>query len=90
MATKKSERAHRATYSRDKLKGGYVIRVEGPKANRFAGRTVPVTRRDGSESDEVLDTLVWSGKDNDSGEPVALYTFVPKPKDTDEVEDLPF
>lgn len=82
-------RAHVATYARDKRNGGYIVRVQGPNANRFAGRTVPVTRRDRSETQEELDRLVWSGKDNESAEPVALYTFKQRPRD-DVDADAPF
>jgi hypothetical protein len=74
-------RSHRATYSRDKKNGGYIIRVEGPRAKDFAGRDVPVTRKDGTEDSEKLVALVWSGVDDETGKPVALYTFEPKPKD---------
>jgi len=49
---------------------------------------VPVTRKDNSESEEELDQLVWSGKDKDTGKPVALYTFVPEGAPDD--EDIPF
>ena len=87
MATKKEEttatpkRLHRATYSRDKLAGGYLVRVEGPAANKFAGREVPVTRRDGSESMAKLDHVVWTGVDQESGKPVALYVIIPEPRE---------
>lgn len=89
MATE-SKRAHRATYARDKRKGGYIIRVEGPNASRFAGREIPVTRRDGSESNEKLIGLLWTGLDDDSGNPVALYTFEARPADNQANDDLPF
>lgn len=80
-------RSHRATFARDKRKGGYLIRVQGPHSESFAGREVPVTLKDGSENTEKLDRLVWSGKDQETGEPVTLYTFVPKPKEQqDEIE----
>lgn len=69
------KRLHKATYARDKRKGGYLIRVAGPYPERFAGRDVPVTRRDGSESTETLDGLIWSGIDDESGDRVALYSF---------------
>lgn len=82
-------RQHRATYSRDKMKGGYVVRVEGPHAARFAGRVIPVTRKDGSESEEKLDALLWTGSDQGTHKPVALYTFEARPRG-EEVEDLPF
>jgi hypothetical protein len=75
---------HKATYARDKRNGGYLIRVLGPNANMFAGREVPVTRRDDSTETEKLNALIWSGTDEDSGKPVSLYSFEPKPKD-----DLP-
>lgn len=79
--------AHKATYARDKRKGGWMIRVQGPHANVFAGREVPVTMMDGKEHTELLETLTWSGKDELTGAPVALYTFTPKPKeDQEEIE----
>jgi len=78
------ERQHKATYARDKRKGGYLIRVEGPYANRFAKRVVPVTRKNNSESEEEIDQLVWSGKDKETGKPVALYTFIPQGADAEE------
>jgi hypothetical protein len=82
---KKDEKmpAHKATYAADKRKGGYLIRVEGPTPDRFAGREVPVTRRDGSSETERLDRLIWTGKDSESGKPVSLYTFVAKPRDAE-------
>ncbi|MDE2019664.1 MAG: hypothetical protein KGJ13_04965 [Patescibacteria group bacterium] len=83
------KRTHRATYSRDKRKGGYIIRVEGPHATRFAGRKVPVTMKDGSEHNEELEDLIWSGTDQESGKPIALYSFKPRP--TEELNDeIPF
>lgn len=82
----KPNRQHRATFATDKRNGGYLIRVAGPFANRFADRTVPVTRKDGSETEATLIRVIWAGKDNESGEPVALYTFVHTAPD----EDIPF
>lgn len=79
--TKAPARAHRATYAKDKRKGGYMVRVEGPHSNMFVGKSVPVTMKDGTEQTEELTGLVWSGKDQDSGKPVTLYTFKPKPKE---------
>ncbi len=79
---KNEKRAHKATYSRDRKKGGYIIRVEGPSAALFAGRDVPVTRRDGSEEYEHLESLLWSGEDKETGSPVALYKFTAKPRET--------
>lgn len=79
-----AERRHKATYAKDKKKGGYLIRVIGPQANAFAGREVPVTKKDDSETIEKLTDLVWSGKDDETGRPVALYAFEAKPK-----EDMP-
>lgn len=94
MASKKEKtmndkkRAHKATYARDKRKGGYIIRVAGPSAMAFAGREVPVTLRNGDEQKETLEGLIWTGLDSESGETVALYSFVPKPRE--EVEDVDF
>lgn len=81
-------RTHRATYARDKRKGGYLIRVVGPYSNRFAGRVVPVTMKDGSEQEEALERLIWSGTDNETHEPCTLYSFVAKPRD--EQDEIPF
>jgi len=84
-------RSHKATYARDKKKGGYLVRVIGPHAGDFAGREVPVTRRDDTETVEKLDTLVWSGIDEGTdtipgtGKPAALYTFIPHPKEEKEL-----
>jgi hypothetical protein len=86
------KRAHKATYARDKKNGGYIIRVQGPKCNMFAGRSVPVTKADGSEHNETLDSLIWTGTDD--GEiskyvgPVALYSFKPTPKEMQ--DEIPF
>jgi hypothetical protein len=82
--TKAPKRAHRATYARDKKKGGYLVRVAGPNAGRFAGREVPVTTLDGSEHSEKLTRLIWTGTDTGeyggtAGEPIALYTFESRP-----------
>ena len=82
-------RDHKATYARDKRKGGYLVRVEGPHAAKFCRRIVPVTTRDENEHDETLDTLLWSGIDPESGANVALYTFKAKPR-ADLDDDIPF
>jgi len=78
---KPPKRLHKATYSSDKRKGGYLVRVEGPTAERFVGRTVPVTLRNGSEHDEKLVKLIWTGVDKESGKPVALYGFEATPRE---------
>lgn len=80
------KRAHKATYATDNRNGGYMIRVAGPNANRFAGREVPVTTKAGDEHTAKLEKLVWTGKDKESGENVALYKFASKPKDSTESE----
>lgn len=82
----KEKRRHKATYARDKRKGGYLVRVAGPFSDRFAGKEVPVTMKDNSEHFETLDRLVWSGKDKETGENVTLYTFIPKPKAEEQIE----
>jgi len=83
MAKEKTERLHRATFSRDKLGGGYLVRVEGPTANRFAGRDVPVTKRDGAETMAHLEYVVWTGVDTETGKPVALYVMKAEPRKAD-------
>lgn len=75
------KRQHRATYARDKRKGGYLIRVAGPNASVFAGREVPVTMKNGEEHNEKLTSLIWSGVDAESGDNVALYNFESRPRD---------
>lgn len=91
MADKeKPGRLHKATYATDKRNGGYLIRIAGPTAERFAGREVPVTMKSGDEHDEMLDRLIWTGIDAESGERVALYRFVAKPREATEQDNLPF
>jgi hypothetical protein len=84
----KSEKAqHKATYATDKRTGGYLIRVSGPNAARFTGRDVPVDTKAGKRTVEKLERLIWSGPDKETGEPVALYKFVARPRDDqDEVQ----
>jgi len=76
---------HVATYAADKRKGGWLVRVAGPRPDMFSGRIIPVTRRDRSIGDESLERVVWTGKDEDTGENVALYKFAPKPQSLDEI-----
>jgi len=80
------KRKHKATYASDKKTGGYLVRVQGPSAAAFAGREVPVIRRDDSETVEKLVKLVWAGKDQESGENVALYQFEARPREVVEIE----
>lgn len=86
MADAPKKRTHRATFATDKRKGGYLVRVAGPHAGEFIGREVPVTLKDGTENMEKLIKLVWSGKDNESGENCALYTFEAKPRQIEEIQ----
>lgn len=89
-----AKRKHRATYARDKKKGGYLIRVVGPNATEFAGREVPVETMNGEEHPEKLLRLITSGTDagneelgiKGTGLPYALYSFENKPKQAKEVE----
>lgn len=85
-AVSQTGRAHKATYATDKKKGGYLVRVIGPRAMDFVGREVPVNTRDGAEHSEKLTRLIWSGLDTGTadnpgtGQPAALYAFEAKPK----------
>lgn len=88
--TAAAKRQHKATYARDKKKGGYIIRVIGPHAAQFAGREVPVTRMDDTESNEKLVALIWTGTDEETSRPVALYSFEPRPREEKTADDLPF
>lgn len=86
-----SGRLHKATFATDKRNpGGYLIRIIGPTAAAFAGREVPVTRKDDTESVEKLTTCIWAGMDEETGRPVALYRFESRPRDEDAEADLPF
>lgn len=86
-----SKRAHKATYARDKRNpGAYLIRVIGPNAAAFAGREVPVTRKDDSESVETLTVAIWAGTDEETGKPVALYRFEQRERDDSATDNLPF
>lgn len=85
------KRLHKATFATDKRNpGAYLIRVQGPTAAAFAGREVPVTRKDGTESMEKLQTPVWAGRDDESGDPVALYRFDSRPREEQNADELPF
>lgn len=83
------KRQHKATYATDKRSGGYLIRVSGPNADRFAGRNVPVNTRGGEEHVEKLVRLIWTGPDQQTGEKVALYKFESRPREATAGE-LPF
>lgn len=88
----KPARQHKATYSRDNREGGWLVRIVGPSANKFANRDVPVTRNDGSENVETLGKLITSGVDEgnviaaDKGKNYALYKFQPKERVETEAE----
>ena len=85
-APKAPARRHRATYARDKRQGGYLIRVAGPLSERFVGKEVPVTLKDGTEHAEKLLALIWAGLDKESGDKVALYRFESRPREVEQVE----
>ena len=74
-------RSHSASYS--KIRGEpfkWYVRVVGPHAEKFSGRTVPVTTKGGADHDEDLARMIWNGTDRRTGENVALYEFIAKPK----------
>lgn len=86
---------HKATYARDKRKGGYNVRVVGPYPEKFAGRIIPVSTQGGDVHDEKLIALLWTGVDLDpqngvpTGKQAALYSFEPRPRDA-AADELPF
>ncbi len=89
MTTEKqtsAKRRHKATYATDKRNGGYLVRVAGPDANRFAGREVPVTLKNDQEHVETLESLVWAGVDQETGGNVALYRFKSKPREEESID----
>jgi hypothetical protein len=83
-------RKHRASYSRDKRTAKFNIWVEGPDATKFAGRYIPVSRFDQSESMEKLTKLVWSGPNPETGVASAVYEFVANPRAKKEREVVAF
>ena len=102
-ATKSEAPQHVATYASDKMKGGYLVRVIGPNANKFGERkttgadgkeiikrrTIPVLRKDHTQSKETLGKLIWAGVDEDTNKPCALYAiFKDTKKDFD--DEIPF
>ncbi len=84
-APQETERKHRATYATDKRNGGYLVRVQGPYPEKFAGREVPVMLKSGKEQTEKLSRLIWTGADTETGDKVALYKFEPRPREEQEV-----
>lgn len=83
------EPLHKATYASDKRNGGYLVRVAGPYPEKFVGRMVPVTTRDGQTHDEKLTRLIWTGADAENGGLVALYKFEARPRENT-ADELPF
>lgn len=90
--TENKRGAHQATYARDNRTGKYLVRVTGPHSNKFVKREVPVTRKDGSTSTEMLTKVIWSGVNDDPEKgpvgPVTLYAFEPRPQE--EIDEIPF
>ena len=84
----KDGRSHRASYAKDNREGGYNIRVIGPHAKKMGNRWLPVTRMDGSENMEFTLGIIWSGTDEDTGSPVALFKMWHAPKVAD--DEIPF
>ena len=89
LDTVNAQRLHRATYTTDRKNGGYLIRVGGPYADKFAGREVPVSTTNGTEHMEKLTKLIWKGVETTSqyggkvGETVGLYKFEAKPREAE-------
>lgn len=88
-----SGRAHTASYS--KIKGEHFkwfIRVVGPKAEAFSGREIPVSTKSGEEHSEKLTKMIWNGEDRQTGENVAIYEFLAKPRveEADLNDEIPF
>lgn len=81
-----AKRRHKATYATDKRNGGYLVRIAGPDSGKFAGREIPVTTKSDAQHMETMERLIWSGKDQETGEPVSLYKFKSKPKEAVEPE----
>lgn len=79
---------HRATYTKSKTTGEYLIRIVGPDAVHATGETIPVSTKSGDIHMETLGELVSQGIDDwigpgyePSGQPFALYRFDRKPRE---------
>ena len=81
----KDGRKHKATFAKDKYERGYNVRIVGPRAAEFSQKWVPVTRMDGGESMEFCLERLWKGMDDDTKQPVALFSLYKKPRDQDEI-----
>jgi len=89
---------HKATYAQDKKNGGYLVRVIGPDAEKFVGREIPVTNKDGETNIEKVVRLIWKGVDTGipakdgkpeikgTGQPAALYEMAKREKQKKDVE----
>jgi hypothetical protein len=86
----KDGRTHRASYATDNMKGGYNIRVVGPHATKMGKRWLPVTRVDGSENMEFTLGIIWSGIDEKTEQPIALFHMYRAPKSKDANDEIPF
>lgn len=85
-----NKRQHRATFATDNIEGGYMVRVEGPNADKFAKRTIPVTRFNGEETNIELKSMTWTGPDKVTGAKVALYKIVKHPRVKVDAESVAF
>lgn len=73
---------HKASFAADKKNPGeWLVRVIGPAPDKFAGKTIPVSKKDGTTSATKLGRLIWTGTFPDADEPVALYAIQPELSD---------
>jgi hypothetical protein len=84
------KRRHTAHYSRDKMKGGWLVSVIGPDAEKFANREIPVRVMGQDEEQlETLTKLIWSGPSTleaTAGQNSALYSFKQRERKVTSVE----
>jgi|SRR5215831_2664863 len=74
-----TKRAHQAKFARLK-NGQWGLRVTGPQADKFEGRTIPVTKRGGEEVEMTTSKMLWTG-DTKWGR-AAIYSIARKAKTT--------
>ena len=73
------KRAHLAKFKRLR-NGAWGVIVTGPQAGAFAGRTIPVTKRDKSETTVTTSKLLWTGPAKFGGGQAAIYSIAGKTK----------
>jgi len=73
-------RQHKASFSKDSRNPGkYNVLVEGPNAQKFATKRVPVGMRNGTEKEVQLLDCFWFGPDEGRSDENGNMVEAPKP-----------